>query len=425
METINSLPRANIALICPPLPGHLHPMASLGGALKRHGHSVTVFNIPALERAVANEDLHFHPIGEQGGDVLAERVARMAQQHGLSSLRFAVECSRQISELLCKELPEALTKAHIDLLLVDQNEPAGGTVAEHLGLPFINVCPGLPLNREANIPPPFFPWKFAANPICKLRNRAGYAVADWLISPINATINRYRAQWGLPLLRTPDDSFSRLAQLCQMTADLDFPRKRLPACFHYLGPFCSPPAKTIPFPFERLNGKPLIYASLGTLQERNSRYFEAIAQACVGLEAQLVLSLGGADADAKIDLPGVPVVVKYAPQLDLLARASITITHAGLNTVMQSLMFGVPMVAVPITHDQPAIAARVKRSGSGELIPIRDLNAARLRAALERVLKNASYRMRAQEISRSIQAAGGVERAVAVVENVLNALRHH
>jgi UDP:flavonoid glycosyltransferase YjiC (YdhE family) len=356
----------------------------------------------------------------------------MAQQAGLTSLRFAVECSRRVSELLCEQLPAALTNADIDLVMVDQNEPAGGTVAEHLGLPFINVCPSLPLNREPDIPAPFFSWQFAPSRVARLRNRIEHTVADWLISPINRTINRYRAAWGLWPLRSPDDSFSDLAQLCQMTADVDFPRKQLPSCFHYLGPFCSRPEKTIPFPFEQLNGKPLIYASLGTLQGRDSRYFAIIAEACAGMEAQLVISLGGRDANSEMELAGSPLVVKYAPQLEILARANVTITHAGLNTVMQSLMFGVPLVAMPITHDQPAIAARVQRSGAGEMIAIRDLTPQRLRAALDLVMSDPTYRMRAKEISASIQTAGGVERAIDIVEKVLarngsrkDAFRHH
>jgi zeaxanthin glucosyltransferase len=423
---------ANIAVICPPLPGHLNPMANLGRGLKRRGHSVKVFNIPALEQTVRSEELDFHPLGTAGADFLARRVALMAQKRGFDSLRFAVECSRQVSELLCQQLPAALTNAGIDLVLVDQNEPAGASVAQHLGLPFVNVCPSLPLNREKDIPPPFCSWQVAASRASRLRNRIAYEVTDWLISPINRTINSYRASWGLGPLRSPDDSFSDLAQLCQMTADVDFPRRQLPSCFHYLGPFRDTSQRTIPFPFERLNGKPLIYASLGTLQERNSRYFQMIAEACVGIEAQLVLSLGGQDANLAMEFAGSPLVVKYAPQLDILARASVTITHAGLNTVMQSLMFGVPMVAIPITHDQPGIAARVERSGAGERIPIRDLTVPRLRAALKRVVDDPTYRTRAKEISRSIQAAGGVERAAIIVEEVLtrsecrkNALWHH
>lgn len=410
---------AKIALICPPLPGHLNPMLSLGRTLQRRGHSVTFFHIPAIEGSIRSQGLGFAALGTVQSEALAEMIHRMAVMEGLDSLRFAVRCSRRIAELLCEQLPAALETAQIDLLLADQNEPAAATVAEHLGLPFISVCPSLPLNREPGIPPPFVAWPYRASAWGHARNRIGYALSDLLISSINQTINRYRRRWSMQPISRPDDTFSSLAQLCQLVRELDFPRRELPASFHYLGPLHDATAASVPFPFEQLNGKPLIYASLGTLQARHSRHFRTIAEACAGLEAQLVIATGGESGDLPHSLPGAPLVVRYAPQLEILARASLTITHAGLNTVMQSLLFGVPMIALPITHDQPAIAARVAASGAGEVIPIKKLSASALREAVERVLRAASYRARARALSESIQRAGGVERGATIVEDVL------
>lgn len=409
---------ANIALICPPLPGHLNPMFALGRALARRGHLVTLFHIPAVEASVRAQGLSFEPVGTANNELLAASIREMGSARGLHSLRFAVRCARLMTELLCEELPSAFARTRIDCVLVDQNEPGGGTVAEHLGLPFISVCPSLPLNREPGVPPPFVPWGYRAAPLARLRNRVGYGFSDLLISPINRTLNRYRRRWGLPRVTRPDDTFSPLAQLCQMIPEFDFPRRDLPATFHYVGPFCAPDLAPVPFPFEQLNGKPLVYASLGTLQPRDSGYFRVIAEACAGLNVQLVISTGGDSGNLLRDLPGSPIVVRYAPQLEILVRASLTITHAGLNTVMQSLMFGVPMVALPITHDQPAIAARVARSGSGEAIPMKKVTAPLLREAVERVLHGESYRMLARALSESIQRAGGVERGASIVEGV-------
>lgn len=416
---------AKIALICPPLPGHLNPTAVLGRALERRGNSVSVFHIPGIEAQVRAQRLGFQPVGDSGTDALAARLRQLAQLSGLRSLKFAIACSRDCSDLLCRYLPDALRQSEIDLVIGDQNEPAAGTVAEHLGLPFVSICPSLPLNREPDIPPPFFGWEFRPNAWARIRNRMGILMADRLIAPINQTINSYRKRWDLPLLHSPDESFSRLGQLCQMTAEFDFPRRHLPRCFHYLGPFVEAEAEPTPFPYERLNGKPLIYASLGTLQSRDSHLFRVIAAACRELDAQLVLSLGGSDADTGMDLPGSPVVVRYAPQLELLRRASLTITHAGLNTVMQSLLFGVPMVALPITHDQPAIAARLVRCGAGELIPAKRANVSRLHAAVSRVLHDDRYRRRAATLSTGIQQAGGVERAAEIVEQIWHASGNH
>jgi zeaxanthin glucosyltransferase len=412
---------AKIALISPPLPGHLNPMLSLGRTLQRRGHPVTFFHIPAIEGSVRAQGLGFQPIGAVQSNALAEAIRQMAVMEGLGSLRFAVRCSCQMAELLCEQLPAALEQAQIELVLADQNEPAAATVAEHLGLPFVSVCPSLPLNREPDIPPPFMSWPYRSTAWGRARNRVGYALSDLLISRITRTINRYRRRWGMQPISRPDDTFSPLAQLCQLVRELDFPRHELPPNFHYLGPFYEAPEISVSFPFNQLNGKPLIYASLGTLQARNSRHFHTIAEACAGLDAQLVIATGGESGDLPEGLPGAPLVVRYAPQLEILARASLTITHAGLNTVMQSLLFGVPIIALPITHDQPAIAARVAGSGAGEVIPIKKVSASALRDAVVRVLSIAGYRTRARELSKSIERAGGVERAAAIVEEVLAA----
>ena len=99
-----------------------------------------------------------------------------------------------------------------------------------------------------------------------------------------------------------------------------------------------------------------------------------ILTACEGLDAQLVLSLGGnMDPAGFLGRAGNPIVVKFAPQLELLEQAALCITHAGLNTALESLAWGVPMVAIPITNDQPGVAARITWCGVGEFVTPRRL----------------------------------------------------
>ena len=78
-------------------------------------------------------------------------------------------------------------------------------------------------------------------------------------------------------------------------------------------------------------------------------------------------------------LPGNPLVVGYAPQLELLSRATLTITHAGLNTALESLSAGVPMVAIPVGNDQPGVSARLKAARVGRFYRSRNSRADRLR----------------------------------------------
>jgi zeaxanthin glucosyltransferase len=108
-------------------------------------------------------------------------------------------------------------------------------------------------------------------------------------------------------------------------------------------------------------------------------------------------------------------VVGYAPQRELLSRARLTVSHAGLNTVLDSLTYGVPVVAVPITYEQPAIAGRLRYTGAGESIALRALNSRRLRNIICKVMATDSYAQGAATIADAIRMAGGVLTAADII----------
>jgi MGT family glycosyltransferase len=249
-----------------------------------------------------------------------------------------------------------------------------------------------------------------------------YRLVARLTRPWLDSLNAKRREWKLREYRTLWDASSPTAHLSQQAAFFDFPRLQLPPQFHYTGPWHDRRVRPdVPFPYEKLTGRRLIYASMGTLQNRVREVFGEIAEACSGIDAQLVISLGGGSSpDQLVPLPGNPIVVQMAPQLELLDRASLVITHAGLNTVLESLSCGVPMVAIPVGNDQPGVAARLKWLGAGEFLLLKQLRAAKLRPLLNKVLDEPQYRQRAQEVKTEIQKADGVRRAVELIEGVLN-----
>ncbi|WP_347566229.1 glycosyltransferase [Scytonema sp. UIC 10036] len=118
-------------------------------------------------------------------------------------------------------------------------------------------------------------------------------------------------------------------------------------------------------------------------------------------------------------LPGSLIVVEYAPQLEVIAKASLTITHGGLNTVLDSLTHGVPLVAIPITYEQPGNAARIRWTGTGEVVPLPRLSRLRLQEAIQRALTESFYIDNALKLKRSILEAGGVKRAADIVEQAI------
>jgi MGT family glycosyltransferase len=228
----------------------------------------------------------------------------------------------------------------------------------------------------------------------------------------------YRENKGLWRLNSGAEAWSPILQISQQPRSFEYPRRELPDWFHFTGPLTHSKArKQIYFEWEKLNAKPMIYASLGTIQNQDLSVFKTLGKACESIDAQLVISLGGGnEAEELKELAPTVMVVSTAPQLELLERASLTITHAGLNTVLESLSQGVPMVCLPITNDQPDVAARVAWTGTGVSLPLTGLSSKRLSKAVRRVWENENYKINARQLQQEIRKSGGTSHAATLVE---------
>ncbi|MBV9386526.1 MAG: glycosyltransferase [Chroococcidiopsidaceae cyanobacterium CP_BM_ER_R8_30] len=414
----------HFGIICPPATGHLNPLTALGGELQSRGHRVTVVNVLDAEKKANSAGLEFSAIAESESPrgTMAQVFKERGELSGLAALQHTIKSIQRTTAIVLQHAPKVVRAAGIDTLLVDQLSPAGGTIADYLDIPFISVSAALMINEDVSVPPCNTPWNYRSARWAKVRNRIGYWLVHRIRKPIEETIDEYRREWNLPPHHSPDDAYSQLAQLCQQPAEFEFPRENLPKCFHFTGAYHNLAFReSVDFPFAELTGQPLIYASMGTLQNRLMQVFETIAEACMGLDAQLVISLGRETSQASVPkFAGSPLVVGQAPQLELLQRASLTITHAGLNTALESMSHGVPMVAIPITNDQPGVAARIAWTGCGEKVKLSGLNVAKLRAAIDRVLMQDSYRDRVTRLQTANQQAGGVVRAADIIERVMS-----
>ncbi|MEY2858307.1 MAG: hypothetical protein RLZZ74_2620, partial [Cyanobacteriota bacterium] len=93
--------------------------------------------------------------------------------------------------------------------------------------------------------------------------------------------------------------------------------------------------------------------------------------------------------------------------------------HAGLNTTLESLSNGVPMVAIPITNDQPGVAARIAWTGTGEVISLKKVTVEKLQTVIKQVLTDDAYRQKALKLQTAIQQSGGASKAADIIEQVV------
>jgi len=421
---------AHFAILCPEAGGHLIPGGSLGLELRQRGHTVTVVALAKATAMVEKLGLSFHELPTRKARSLYRRPSlpiRYALMLAGAWRSISLRCAfRWRAAYLLEFAVDALRELDLDALLVDQSLLAGSTVAERLGLPCITVCAAFHWLRGPDTPPQHTGWYPVRSCCGRWRNRAGYAVWDWYMHSTMRLIARYRRAWKLPPFANVDSAYSSFATLAQTCPEFDFPRTCLPSTFHYVGALAADrPYDASAFPWDRLDGRPLVYASLGTVSH-NQRLdaFHGIAQACCGLDAQLVISVGkwktGDQREdlASSSLPGQPLVLPFVPQLALLDKARLLITHAGQNTVVEALTRSVPMVALPRGADQFAMAARIEHSGVGLRSRSRRASAVALRQMVERVLGEESFRQRAGELQQAMLAAGGVGRAADIAEQV-------
>ena len=106
--------------------------------------------------------------------------------------------------------------------------------------------------------------------------------------------------------------------------------------------------------------------------------------------------------------------------MELLKRSALCITHAGLNTALESLTQGVPMVAIPVSIDQPGVAARIAHTKTGAYVPLRELSTIGLSTLIDDVLGNPKYRQNANKMREAIVRTNGLEKAADLLEQALN-----
>lgn len=396
--------------------GHLNPLIALSRQLVTRGHRVTFFLNSEAENQILSNGLEFIPIGGPMGSPRARKPSG-----SIAALLYRIRRTAGEMEMFLSEAPLALARAGVDVLIVDELALAGPTIAEMMGTPYFVISYSVPHNFGWSAPRQIAP---KTSLLARVQSSLLEVSVLRMKGPVRRRLDRFRRGVGLGPIRDRKTAFPELAHITQLAECLDFPRTDLPPTFHYTGPFLDEVGRpSIDFPWEKLDGRPLVYASLGTTLKSAPATFHMIAEACDGLHVQLVISLGGRRKLEDFQgMPGNPLVLRDAPQLELLKRAEVVITHAGSNTVFETLMQGKPMVAIPNAFDQPTIAARLAWLGAAVVVPSGKVSTQRLRSALSMLLDDPRYRRAAREIQARLQSVRGLERAADVIEE---ALKHH
>jgi zeaxanthin glucosyltransferase len=417
-----------IGFLSLPLTGHLNPMTALARKMQSRGNEVVFIGVPDIEPVVRAANLEFAPFCEKEfppGSV-AKSWGAVANRHGLDVVRYT--CKELIPDLLrasLEHLPAKIAETGVDALVIDSVYMFLEIVPLHLGLPYVQVWNVLHFDFSGSTPLSLYGWPHETSPEAQARNVQGLELVNELFENLIPIAQSYAERIGLEVdWAEPGATVSKLAVITQTPKEFDLPISDLAPQFHYAGPLRDDEGRQpVPFPWEQLTGKPLIYASLGTLVNGLDNVYRTILEAISEFpETQLVLSVGmNLDPSELEPFPSNTIVVRSAPQTELLKRAALCITHAGLNTALESLAEGVPMVAIPIGYEQPGVACRIAYHGVGEFVELGDLTAGRLTELIAKVRSNPSYRDKADWFRKTIKDKRGLDVAADIVERAFYA----
>jgi UDP-glucoronosyl and UDP-glucosyl transferase len=384
-----------------PARGSLQPLLPVAEAMRARGHEVALCSAPRLRKDVEAHGLAFLPAGLDWHvsdpdyiDVLRQAAGGLAFPPLDGEERFAwVVANLFIGAAARHMLRELIGVARgwsADLIVRESLEFAGCVAAEALGLPHASVAAAADsaLDRRREL----------TGPLAGLRQQA-----------------------GLPADPGGDMAF-RYLHLCFMPPGFDGPGARFPATARFFAHYSTrtPHEDLPPWP-DQLAERPTVLVSMGTVFHRTPGLHETILAALRDEPVNLLIALGFDQDPARLGaLPPHVRVQPTLPQVALLPRCALLVSHGGFNSIKEALAEAVPLVIVPIAGDQPYCARRCQALGAGRVIWPAERNAQAIRAAVRTVLADPSYRDQARHMRDEMRALPPAAAAVTAIERLVD-----
>lgn len=187
---------------------------------------------------------------------------------------------------------------------------------------------------------------------------------------------------------------------------------QLDARYYFAGPSIHTRFDSYGFPLERLSGQDVLYISLGTVFNNQVDFFNTCIAAFKDSPQQVVIAYGKRIDSAALDsLPDNFIAFPHVPQLEILPHVSVFISHGGMNSTMESLYNGVPLVVIPQMIEQNMTAHRVEELGLGIMLAHDNVSVDSLRSAVAHVKENEAIREHVRAMRQEIRNCGGYKGA--------------
>jgi len=388
--------------------GHIHPFLGAAEELRVRGARVS-FWAPRDVRGILEplgwpaEDVHAPggappPAAEHRGAAFAELLAEPSRLRGWIRAMLVDAASSSVAPLRAH-----LARARPDVVVLDPMAYAAAIAAEEEGVPWLGLSTSL-------------------NPC--IRDDVESELLATLRELDDARAALFRAH-GMDVRFRVSDVLSPRGTFVLSTRELvgdalpddGVPVHLVGAALPARGPRADVPGEAALLERLAASTQPLVYVSFGSQAYHQPVHLGVVLEAARAVDALFVVAMGELATSALArGAPSNVVTVAFAPQVELLSRARVTVTHGGANSVHEGLAFGVPLVVSPICNDQHHNAALVEASGAGRSADLARSTPGDLATALRAMIaETAPERRAAARIARAYAKAGGAARIADVV----------
>lgn len=387
---------AKIVLFCIPAHGHTNPTLGVVRELVSLGHEVLYYSYNMLKEKIENTGAKFVSCDDYDMEqkLSPEDGARLGKDLAFST-KILVDTTLALDDMVCSQIKELQP----DCIVADSMAIWGKCVALKFGIPFISSTTTFAFNQHSakimkqsigQIFGMIFSMGKIQKDIIRLQNK-GY--------PINNVLDIIKNDDNTDTIVYTSPEF----QPCSET----FSDK-----YTFIGPSIRPITDEIV-----KTHKKLIYISMGTVINNNAGFYHNCIKAFADTDFQVIMSVGNLTDMTKFkNLPENIFVYQNVDQIAVLSKADVFISHCGMNSVNESLYYGVPLVMFPQTPEQGGVANRVSQLKAG--IMLKKNTVKNIQNAVKSLIDDGEYRKNAISISDGFKKCSGVKGAVEKILNI-------
>ena len=387
---------AKIVFFCIPAHGHTNPTLEVVRELVSLGHEVLYYSYNMLKEKIEATGAKFISCDDYNMEEKLSPADSVRIGKDLAfSTKILVDTTLALDEMVCEEME----KMRPDCIVADSMAIWGKCVAMKMGIPFVSSTTTFAFNQHS----------------AKIMKQSIWQVLKMIFSmgKIRNDIKRLQAK-DYPINNVLDiiQNSDSVDTVVYTSPEFQPASETFSDKYVFVGPSIRPATSQIEKTHEKL-----IYISMGTVVNNDVKFYHDCIKAFGNTNYQVIMSVGNlVDMKEFENLPENISVYQNVDQIAVLSKADVFISHCGMNSVNESLYYGVPLVMYPQTPEQGGVANRVEQLKAG--IFLKKSNAANICNAVETLLNNEEYRKNAQCISDGFKKCSGAKGAVKKILSV-------